>query len=217
MCGIGSSTIGISSFAPTWMNAYLWVQPMKQSVSSAKSKEKLYFIAIVPPAPIYEEALAQKEYFKNHYDSKASLNSPPHITLHMPFRWKENEEPALFEYLAQFVKDVQPLGITLKNFSAFPPRVIFIDVEMSQELENLQKDLQRYCKRVLQLFNANYKALPFRPHLTVAFRDLKKPSFLRAWAEFKMKSFQAAFTADKVALLKHSGRVWNVYHEFKFG
>ena len=46
---------------------------MNQTVSSATAKEKLYFIAIIPPAPIYDEALEQKQYFKDHYKSKASL------------------------------------------------------------------------------------------------------------------------------------------------
>ena len=65
---------------------------MKEARASQKAKQKLYFIAIVPPSPIYDEALEQKEYFKAKYNSKASLNSPPHITLHMPFRWSEKEE-----------------------------------------------------------------------------------------------------------------------------
>ena len=190
---------------------------MTRSVSSAAStsKEKLYFIAIVPPTPIYNEALEQKEYFKEHYNSRASLNSPPHITLHMPFRWKEKEEKELEEQLQQFSQGNPQVAIKLDNFSSFPPRVIFINVVMSQELENLQKNLQRFCKRVLNLFNANYKELPFHPHLTVAFRDLKKPNYQRAWEEFQQKNFQAEFIADKVALLKHNGRVWKVHQEFK--
>jgi len=181
-----------------------------------KTKEKLYFIAIVPPTPIYDEALQQKEYFKAHYNSKASLNSPPHITLHMPFRWNETEEEKLSEYLEQFVVEHDPVPVKLDNFSSFPPRVIFINVEMSEELEKLQKNLQRYCKRILNLFNANYKELPFKPHVTVAFRDLKKPSYQRAWDEFKLKNFQAEFMADRIALLKHSGRVWKIHKEFMF-
>jgi 2'-5' RNA ligase len=188
---------------------------MNRPVSSSNTKEKLYFIAIIPPAPIYDEAFEQKKYFKVHYNSKASLNSPPHITLHMPFRWNEKKEEELTEQLEQFSKSNQPVAIKLNNFSSFPPRVIFINVVMSEELEKLQKNLQRFCKLVLNLFNANYKELPFHPHLTVAFRDLKKPNYQRAWDEFKMKNFQAEFIADKVALLKHTGRVWEVHQEFK--
>ena len=192
---------------------------MGSSSSSKKakeSKEKLYFIAIVPPTPIYDEAWEQKEYFKTHYNSKASLNSPPHITLHMPFRWKEKDEKELATKLEKFSKNNQPVSVKLDNFSSFPPRVIFINIVMNEELERLQKNLQRYCKRVLNLFNSNYKELPFHPHLTVAFRDLKKPNYQRAWEEFKSKNFQAEFIADKITLLKHTGKVWKVHQEFKF-
>jgi len=58
-------------------------------------KNELYFIAIVPTSPLSEELLAWKQYFQEHYQSKAALNSPPHITLHMPFEWKEEKAAVL--------------------------------------------------------------------------------------------------------------------------
>jgi 2'-5' RNA ligase len=134
----------------------------------------------------------------------------------MPFRWDEDDEAKLSDHLTKFARQTEPLLIKLNNFSSFPPRVIFINVEVSPALVDLQKNLQRHCKRSLNLFNANYKELPFRPHLTVAFRDLKKPSYQRAWEEFKKKNFQAEFIADKVTLLKHSGKHWKVHQEFNF-
>ena len=178
-------------------------------------EERQYFVAIVPPSPIYEEALQQKEYFKVKYNSKASLNSPPHITLHMPFKWVEKNEDELLEELSQFALANTALTINLNGFSSFPPRVIFINVETTQELENLQKELHRHVKRKLNLFNANYKELPFHPHLTLAFRDLKKPNYQKAWEEFVNKNYQASFVADKITLLKHSGTVWEVFRHFK--
>lgn len=187
---------------------------MGDAVLTGGAKEKLYFIAIIPPAPIYEEALEQKEYFKKHYNSKASLNSPPHITLHMPFKWRERDEEKLEQHLLEFSRNQTPVNIKLDNFSSFPPRVIFINVVLNPELGNLQKSLERYCKKSLNLFNSNYKELPFHPHLTVAFRDLKKPNYQRAWDEFKLKDFKAEFKADKLALLKHNGRVWEIHQEF---
>jgi 2'-5' RNA ligase len=186
------------------------------TVSLKKQKEKLYFIAIVPPSPIYEETLEQKAYFKTKYNSKASLNSPPHITLHMPFRWNEHGEEELTCHLKSFADKNAPVNVELKDFSSFPPRVIFINVVITPELENLQKNLQRYFKRQLNLFNANYKELPFHPHLTLAFRDLKKPNYQRAWEEFSQRNYQASFSANSFALLKHSGTVWEVHKEFPF-
>lgn len=61
-----------------------------------------YFIAIIPPSPIESDVLALKNFFKEKYNSKASLNSPPHITLHMPFLWKEKKEEELNDALRSF-------------------------------------------------------------------------------------------------------------------
>jgi 2'-5' RNA ligase len=180
-----------------------------------KKADKLYFVAIVPPSPIYEDAFEQKAYFKTKYNSKASLNSPPHITLHMPFKWKESGECDLETQMQNFVRGREPITIHLKDFSSFPPKVIFINVEISAELKALQKDLERHFKKELNLFNAKYKDLPFHPHLTLAFRDLKKPNYQKAWEEFVGKSYEATFVADKIALLKHSGSVWEVFREFE--
>lgn len=176
--------------------------------------QKLYFIAIIPPAPVYEDAVSLKSYFKDNYNSKASLNSPPHITVHMPFRWKEKKESELIKTLGSFFTRFDPQKICLDNFGAFAPRVIFINVVLSEAIAAFQKEVHRFCRRELNLFNALYKEQPFHPHLTLAFRDLKKHAFVKAWEEFKDKEFKAEFIADRIALLKHNGNVWKVYKEF---
>lgn len=173
-----------------------------------------YFIAIVPPSPVYDEALEKKRYFKDNYQSKASLNSPPHITLHMPFKWREDKEGELIQHIHRFAATFQPFTISLDNFSSFPPRVIFINVVKSPELEKLYLELKRFCKRELNLFNADYKEQPFHPHLTLAFRDLKKPNYQRAWSEFEQKKYKADFPVKSIALLKHDGKTWQVHHDF---
>lgn len=176
-----------------------------------------YFVALIPPSPVFEEVLALKNYFKEHYHSKASLNSPPHLTLHMPFEWPEKKENALRDGLAGFAALQRPFAIQLNGFGSFPPRVIFVDIEASENLAEIQRQLHGYCKRELNLFNAGYRDLPFHPHLTVAFRDLKKVAFAQAWEEFKDKPFQANFLATGVTLLKHDGRLWHRHGEFAFG
>lgn len=174
----------------------------------------LYFVAIIPPSPVYEEALGLKNYFKEKYKSKASLNSPPHITLHMPFQWKEEKETELVEAFEKFNPNVKPFNLKLSGFGSFPPRVLFIDVEKNEALNTLHKELHQHCKKELNVFNANYKDRGFHPHLTLAFRDLKKPMYTEAWKEFESKDFLEEFPITKFALLKHNGRVWETYREF---
>jgi 2'-5' RNA ligase len=178
------------------------------------TKTKQYFMAVIPPSPVFEEALQLKHYFKEKYNSKASLNSPPHITLHMPFRWREDKEEELISRLGKFQPGLHPFNLTLLNFNAFAPRVIFIDVVDNQHLTALQKKLLRYCKLELNLFNADYKDQPFHPHLTLAFRDLKKSIFADAWAEFSVRPYMADFLVDRFVLLKHTGKEWQEHMHF---
>ena len=173
-----------------------------------------YFIGIIPPSPIYEKALELKNYFKEHYASKASLNSPPHITLHMPFEWKISKEESLLLALKNLATSLSPCKVELRNFDSFAPRVIFIKAIPSEPLLSIQHKLRQFCKKELGLFNADYRELPFHPHITLAFRDLKKTAFSQAWEEFSKKSFDAEFVADQMCLLKHDGKSWGVYREF---
>lgn len=184
------------------------------SINLKKGDEKLYFIAIIPVQPIYDQALALKNHFSDQYKSKASLNSPPHITLHMPFEWKEKKEEILIEKLTLFSKQHSSAELSLKDFNAFPPRVIYIDVVKNDWLENIQRALHRFCKVELNLFNANYKEHPFHPHMTLAFRDLKKEYFKKAWEEFKEKKFEGTFPVTEIVLLKHDGKLWQAYKNF---
>jgi 2'-5' RNA ligase len=177
-------------------------------------KRRQYFVALIPPSPVYEEALALKEYFKEKYQSKAALSSPPHITLHMPFLWNEEKEKKLVTKLHEFSRQCDPLKVCLDNFSSFPPRVIFLNVAESDYLDELQSKLHRFFKRELDIFNANYQDRPFHPHLTLAFRDLKKSQYHLAWEEFSKKEYKAEFMADKISLLKHNGKNWDVLKDF---
>jgi 2'-5' RNA ligase len=175
-----------------------------------------YFIAVIPPSPFFDEALKIKQYFQERYNSKGALKSPPHITLHMPFKWKEEKEKVLIKKLEEFAGKFSPLEIAFNGFNCFPPRVIYIETKESVQLTHLQKELMRFCKQELGLHNANYKDRPFRPHLTVAFRDLKKADFREAWEEFKEKKFEGSFAVDAIVLLKHNGKQWEVFRQFSF-
>jgi len=179
------------------------------------SNKNLFFIAIIPPEPYYQQALEFKNYFKENFQSRAALNSPPHLTLHMPFEWNVAKEDVLIEKLAVFCGQQNRVDLEFQDFGAFAPRVIFIDIVNSEPLRDLQKLLLGFCKRELNLFNANYRDLPFHPHVTVAFRDLKKPMFAQAWQEFKDKKFEGKFLATAITLLKHNGKSWYVFKQFE--
>ena len=180
---------------------------------TGENRLKQYFIAFVPPPPIHDEAVKLQQYLAEKYNSRAALKSPPHITLHMPFRLAEQKENRMIEKLRLFAARFEPIKICLDNFGAFAPRVIFINVAKSEALTHFQKSLERFSRKELNLFNASYRAEPYQPHLTLAFRDLKKNVFPIAWSEFESKELKAEFIADKLTLLKHDGKKWASFRE----
>lgn len=180
------------------------------------SRKCQYFLGLIPPSPIAEEIALLKEYFRDHYHSRAALNSPPHITLHMPFEWREDRESELVASISTFASRQSAFPLQLRDFGCFEPRVIFINVLPEPALDGMQSSLHRYCKTQLDLYNALYQDRPFHPHLTLAFRDLKKSAFRTAWEEFKNRNFEAVFAVNAICLLKHNGRQWNLNNELAF-
>ncbi|MDH5603927.1 MAG: 2'-5' RNA ligase family protein [Cyclobacteriaceae bacterium] len=172
-----------------------------------------YFIALVPGGDLYGEVMAMKEHMAKKYRSKAGLRSPPHITLHMPFIYKEKNEDRLVKKLSVLSQEKQ-IMTALSGFGAFPPRVIYIRVELNNDLYDLWKKVVTVTRRDLGLDNADYKSLGFIPHMTLAFRDLKKDLFHKAWAEYSVKEFEREFPVREIALLKQGEQGWNVLKSY---
>ncbi|HLP89178.1 MAG TPA: 2'-5' RNA ligase family protein [Nostocaceae cyanobacterium] len=176
----------------------------------------LYFLALLPPQHIQEQANQIKQHFADYYASRAALKSPPHITLQPPFEWEDGEISRLEAVLSEFATQQPKIPLTLNGFAAFPPRVIYIHVEKSLEAATLQANLITHLAQKLTIVDKTANNRPFAPHLTVAYRDLTKPAFKTAWVEFKEQQFYFEFTAEHLTLLLHNGKRWNIKSEFVF-
>ncbi len=172
------------------------------------------FLALLPPADLQEQVTAIKQQFAEQFASRAALRSPPHITLVPPFEWPTAELPALTGSLEAFAKEQAPVAVELCGFGAFPPRVIYIHVEPSPELQQLQAKAQQHMSLLLNLQATTAPSRPFVPHITVAFRDLRPAQFRAAWPQFKTRLFQGSFLASALTLLLHDGKRWQVFAEF---
>ena len=177
---------------------------------------KLYFVALVPTEPICSQILALKKEFSHRFGSSAALRSPPHITLQMPFQKQEEKEELLVSSLDKLARHHASFKLSLSNFGAFPPKVIYLNVDENAQLNDLQKAVQKNAVSHWHIYpKANSR--PFKPHITVAFRDLKKPKFYAAWQEFDHREFKTEFIVYDVCLLKHNGKTWDVLHKSTLG
>lgn len=181
--------------------------------------KRLFFIALLPPQEIQDHVTEIKEYFAKHYNSRHALKSPPHVTLQPPFEWPPELLTVLQDCLREFAGEPHrsSIPITLSGFGAFPPRVIYINVLKTPELLSIQKDLMARLEEVLEIVDPVSKRRPFSPHMTVAFKDLTKENFRKAWEEFKGRSLHFEFTVPQLTLLIHNGDRWEIDSEFPLG
>ncbi len=174
---------------------------------------KKYFIAIVLPNPVLKEIESIKQELFNEYGLKGALRSPAHITLHRPFEWQEEKEWKLIETLQRFnINGI--FSLELKNYNCFAPRVIYVDVLREQKLYELQKDLKYFAQRELGLLNEINDMRGFHPHVTVAFRDLRKNKFNGIWEKFEHRVFNAEIKVSGFSLLKLNSE-WEVIENFQ--
>jgi 2'-5' RNA ligase len=166
----------------------------------------LCFIGIVAPDEINDQVMEWKNYMLQHFGCKVALRSPAHITLIPPFNLKKATEAQLETDIREFSSAQPQFSIVLSNFSSFPPRVIFIDVEPSVQLKNLQKDIEACV--IGRGYPVNQSTRPFHPHITIANRDLRKSDYCKAFSHFQSTPFKAVFTATHIDVLVSKPEGW---------
>jgi len=170
--------------------------------------EHLYFIAILPDVTISSELTRFKYIAGEKFNSSKALNSPPHITLVPPFKCEYAKEKEILEILRKISKTTKEFYITLNGFNKFDKKVIFVDVEKNEELYELKGKVMKSIESIIpELKNNSNK---FHPHITIAFRDLKKEIFSEAWKYFSKMEYYRIFKADNITLLRHNGKKWQI-------
>lgn len=186
-----------------------------EKLDMSESKQR-FFIALLPPVEVQQCVNQIKQHFEQVYHSRAAQKSPPHVTLHPPFEWNLEDRLTLEQNLQQFAQTHPPVPVTLDGFAAFRPRVIYINVLKTPELLAVQKNLMAYLESSLDIVHEASKNRAFSPHLTVAYRDLTKENFYRAWPEFMQQQLHFEFTVPQLTLLIHNGKLWEISQEFAF-
>ena len=175
----------------------------------------MYFIAIVAPEDINQQVLKWKNFFKERYECSVALKSPAHITIIPPFWMNEELENDLINSIREFSITKTKFEIILKNFAAFPPKVIFVDVVKSKVLDGLCQSFTEFIFSENK-FPIKKEDRPFHPHVTLATRDLYKKAFQEAWEIFSTKKYKALWIASGISLLRHNKKNWDVIYTSQF-
>ena len=174
----------------------------------------MYFIALVLPEHLNKQVLVWKHLMHERYQCKVALKSPAHITLVPPFWLQEEQEDVLLKDIDSLAQNFSSFIIKTKNFSAFKPRTIFIDIERNQLLNNLKETTDDFFKD--KTYGVKIDNRAFHPHITIATRDLYKKSFHEAWPAFEKEIFEKEWSAEGISILRHNKKNWDVIHTSQF-
>lgn len=175
----------------------------------------MYYIALLAPHEINERVLEWKHFMRDHYQCQAALRSPAHITLIPPFWMATALQPQLQDAICSFSSSQAGFTVELSNFGSFRPRVIFVNVILSEALLSLSENLEQHLQ-AREIFPIKQSTRPFHPHVTIATRDLQRKDYQSAFEHFKNKKYSAAFEANGVSLMKHNGTSWDAEYKAFF-
>ena len=169
----------------------------------------MYFIALVAPEEIDQQVLKWKNLFKERYECSVALKSPAHITIVPPFWMNEELENDLINSVREFSITKTKFEITLQNFAAFQPKVIFVDVVKNKMLNDLYQSFADFIISQNK-FPIKKEDRHFHPHVTLATRDLYKKAFQESWEIFSKKKYEALCIFNGISLLRHNKKIWDV-------
>lgn len=181
------------------------------------NRENLYFIAIIPPELICEEVTRFKEDFANRFKSRHALKVVPHITLKAPFKLSAENHEQILQWFTQMPVTVPPFKQELKNFSAFNNKrnaVIYVNPSMNLSPYQLQKVVLLNFRGAYPQESIMKIELDYKPHITIAHRDLKLHLFKEAWKEYEAKEYAGTFWVNDFHLLQHDTKKWNIISTF---
>ncbi|MBK7291736.1 MAG: 2'-5' RNA ligase family protein [Chitinophagaceae bacterium] len=175
-------------------------------------KKNLYFIALIPARELREKINLIKRDFALRFNSKAALKVYPHITLKTPFKCPAKEHVELVNWFSELRNFPKAFPISLNGFGTFDNKnspVVFIKPELSNDLMYLQKELIASFSSLMP-DDIHPLDLSYKPHATVAYRDLSPAMFSDSWKEYGNKNFKEIFDVTAFYLLQHDTKKWNI-------
>ena len=169
-----------------------------------------FFLGITLPEEFEEEVETLRRRF-------AAPKTAPHITLIPPFSWPGTDRE-LEQVISASIQGTLPFMIRAEGIGRFGRRVIYINVELSEELLDLYEKLESGLEE--QGIAGTGKDRPYRPHITLATR-LSPGEFNLYMEELRDYTPSEKFLCQQVALFKMKvqgrGRRWQIIKEIPFG
>lgn len=167
----------------------------------------LRFWAIIPGDPVQAEVMAFKREAASVLHTSRALRSPAHITVIPPVRLGLEDAVSIDQVISTLHHGQDPFPVVCHGFDSFPTRVLYVGIPDQECL------VGTYAGRIHALLNDKLPDLslrnrPYRPHMTIAFRDLTEEAFLQGQKHFAERRYHREWMADGIWRLDHHGHRW---------
>ncbi len=176
----------------------------------------LYLLALLPPEDLSRQIHEIRLECAEKFGVQKSLKIPVHISLYRPFRVEEAFEKHLIRLLTSAASGLKAFEQTLENFEAFDMHAVVIHAKKNQGITALHSAIASvFKKNEIDKLPPGNKNFPFRPHVSIAYRDILPEIFPQIWEEYKDRKFKRHFRVNHFSLLKHDETQWNLFKDFK--
>lgn len=176
--------------------------------------KSLYLVCLLPPPDLSKEIDTIRKECSNKFQVFKALRPPVHITLYPPISMEAAKEKPFSMLMAKVAANARPFTQELENFGKFGKQVVYINAVVNTKLMELRQAIASNIERHRFAPTALNKTEDFHPHFTIAYRDVLPHIFHDIWNEYKDRKFKASFFADKLSLLKHDGKRWNLLENY---
>ncbi len=170
----------------------------------------LYYMAIVCPEPVNDRVRELKSYMNATYGCEAASKSPAHLTIVPPFRAEDELEKSLKEFAEIFSMGILPFEVKLDGIGQFGDRVLFINADGGDSLQNLEKECMAEFEEKFPSILFGMKP-EFHPHVTIATRDIPEGKIDDA-RNYLEREFNETlpFEVRDIRVLKLEKGYWNI-------
>ncbi len=166
--------------------------------------EQTHFIGAVLPDVLVEKITAFRRYTHDRYGCRSGHSTPPHITLVPPFVIEDGYST---DDLARAIMalDARPFNCTVDGFGSFDERTVFAHVKTSREWTDLK---DRVSGAVKDLGSIRMDRRPFRPHITIANRDIPPGKTMQILEYLSAFDISTTFSVDTIAVFERRDHRW---------
>ncbi|MCZ2100777.1 MAG: 2'-5' RNA ligase family protein [Chitinophagales bacterium] len=165
--------------------------------------------AIEPPSDLAASIRLLQEEFAGCYGSAAALKPPVHITFSPPVHLDHPELEHYSSLLKEVALQTSPIELQLDGFDFFiKNKVVFIRVVPHALLNAMHQDFERKWQ--------NKDALPYRPHITIGYRNLDTAIFKDIVKDYSKRTFKDKLGVNNLHLWQHTDGRWKTIDSMPF-